>query len=71
MPARAALIDPGRFPLQGFLPFAILIGIGYYILLFRSRFGFELRVSGMNPAAASSSRPIRRYVFAMFVTARS
>jgi simple sugar transport system permease protein len=48
-------IEPGRFPLQGFLPFAILIGIGYYILLFRSRFGFELRVSGMNPAAASSA----------------
>ena len=48
-------IDPGRFPLQGFLPFAILIGIGYYILLFRSRFGFELRVSGMNAAAASSA----------------
>jgi simple sugar transport system permease protein len=48
-------IDPGRFPLEGFLPFAILIGIGYYVLLFRSRFGYELRVSGMNPAAASSA----------------
>jgi len=48
-------IDPGRFPLEGFLPFAIMIGIGYYVLLFRSRFGYELRVSGMNPAAASSA----------------
>jgi ABC-type uncharacterized transport system permease subunit len=41
--------------LQGFLPFAIVIGIGYYVLLFRSRFGYELRVSGTNPAAASSA----------------
>jgi simple sugar transport system permease protein len=48
-------IDTGPLPAPGFLPFAILIGIGYYILLFRSRFGFELRVSGMNPAAASSA----------------
>ena len=38
--------------LHGFLPFAILVGVGYYVLLYRSRFGFELRVSGHEPAAA-------------------
>jgi simple sugar transport system permease protein len=48
-------LDSGNEVLNGFLPLAIVIGIGYYILLFRSRFGYELRVSGMNPAAASSA----------------
>jgi simple sugar transport system permease protein len=42
-------------PLRGFLPFAILIGIGYWLLLNRSRFGFNLRVSGANPAAARTA----------------
>jgi simple sugar transport system permease protein len=41
--------------LQGFLPFAILIGIGYYVLVWRTRFGFELRTTGRNPAAAQAS----------------
>ena len=37
--------------LHGFLPFAIILGIGYYLLLNRSRFGFDLRLS------AGSTRP--------------
>lgn len=41
--------------LYGFLPFAIAVGVGYYILLFRSRFGYELRISGTNAAAARSA----------------
>lgn len=41
--------------LHGFLPFAVLIGVGYHVLLNRSRFGFDLRVSGSNPAAARSA----------------
>jgi simple sugar transport system permease protein len=41
--------------LQGYIVIAILVGIGYYVLLFRSRFGFELRVTGQNPAAAKAS----------------
>jgi simple sugar transport system permease protein len=41
--------------LYGFLPFAILVGVGYYILLFRSRFGYDLRVSGTNAAAARTA----------------
>lgn len=44
-----------RTPLQGYVVIAILVGIGYYVLLFRSRFGFDLRVSGANAAAARSS----------------
>jgi simple sugar transport system permease protein len=41
--------------LLGFLPFAIAIGIGYHLLLNRSRFGYELRLSGTNPAAARAA----------------
>ena len=41
--------------LYGFLPFAILLGVAYYILLNRSRFGYELRLSGLNPSAARSA----------------
>ena len=36
----------------GFLPIAILVGVGYHIVLNRSRFGFDLRVSGQSPTAA-------------------
>jgi general nucleoside transport system permease protein len=46
---------PGGVSLNGFLPFAILIGVGYWLLLNRSRFGFNLRVSGANPAAARTA----------------
>jgi simple sugar transport system permease protein len=41
--------------LQGFLVIAIMVGIAYYILLFRSRYGVELRASGINPEAARSA----------------
>jgi len=41
--------------LQGFLVVAIIVGILYYIVLFRSRYGFDLRTSGANPEAARSS----------------
>jgi general nucleoside transport system permease protein len=45
----------GGVQLLGFLPFAIAIGVGYYLLLNRSRFGYELRLSGINPAAARAA----------------
>jgi ABC-type uncharacterized transport system permease subunit len=38
--------------LQGFLPFAIVIGVLFYVVIWRTRFGFELRTTGFNPAAA-------------------
>jgi general nucleoside transport system permease protein len=46
---------PNSVQFQGFVVLAILVGVGYYILLFRSRFGFELRATGLNPQAARSS----------------
>ncbi len=48
-------IDFGNADLLGFLPFAIAIGIGYHLLLNRSRFGYELRLSGANPEAARAA----------------
>jgi ABC-type uncharacterized transport system permease subunit len=46
---------PGNVVLQGFLPIAILVGVAYHIVLNRSRFGFDLRVSGQSPTAAKAS----------------
>ncbi len=46
---------PGNTVLQGFLPFAIVVGVAYHVLLNRSRFGFDLRVSGENPSAAKAA----------------
>ncbi len=46
---------PRNAVLRGFLPFAIVIGILFYLVIYRTRFGFELRTSGLNPAAATSS----------------
>jgi general nucleoside transport system permease protein len=45
----------GNAKLLGFLPFAIALGIAYHLLLNRSRFGYELRVSGANPSAARTA----------------
>lgn len=39
----------------GFLILAVLVGIGYWFLIERTRFGFDLRASGMNPSAAVAS----------------
>jgi ABC-type uncharacterized transport system permease subunit len=48
-------INLGNARLLGFLPIAIGIGVGYHLLLNRSRFGFELRLSGLNPDAARAA----------------
>jgi simple sugar transport system permease protein len=48
------LANPPR-QLYGFLPIAILVGIAMAVLLNRTRFGFDLKASGMSPSAASAS----------------
>jgi simple sugar transport system permease protein len=48
------LANPPR-QLFGFLPIAIVVGIGIAILLNRTRFGFDLKASGLSPSAASAS----------------
>jgi general nucleoside transport system permease protein len=41
--------------LQSYVVLAILVGMGFYLLVYRTRFGFDLRASGGNPSAARSS----------------
>ena len=41
--------------LNGFLVGAIILGVGYYVLVWRTRFGFDLRATGANPAAARAA----------------
>jgi simple sugar transport system permease protein len=46
---------PAGTLLQGFLVIAVLVGIFFYVLIYRTRFGFELLTTGANPAAALSA----------------
>ncbi len=48
------LSNPPR-QLYGFLLVAVLVGIVMSVLLKRTRFGFDLRASGLSPSAASAS----------------
>ena len=41
--------------LAGFLIVAALLGAAFYLLVWRTRFGFDLRASGVNPGAARAS----------------
>jgi ABC-type uncharacterized transport system permease subunit len=56
--------------LYGFLPFAIALGIAYYVLLNRSLFGYELKLSGLNADAAVSAgvNPKRMVLITMFLS---
>jgi len=56
--------------LYGFLPIAIALGIGYYVLLNRSRFGYDLRLSGLNAEAARSAgvNPNRMVLITLFLS---
>ncbi len=44
--------EPRGIPLHGFAVFAVVVGVAYYLLVWRMRFGYELRASGLNPGAA-------------------
>ena len=48
------LATPQR-ELYGFLPVAIVLGVLISVLLNRTRFGFDLKASGMSPSAARAS----------------
>lgn len=71
-PLMSALgIQPPPGPtMQGFLLVAIVIGIVYYLMVWRSRYGFELRASGINPDAARMSGvdPDRMVVQTMLIS---
>jgi simple sugar transport system permease protein len=57
-------------PVSGMLVIAVLVGIGYHVLLNRTRFGFDLRSSGMNPFAARAGgvSPKRMIIVAMILS---
>ncbi len=42
-------------PLSGFLVVALIVGVLYYLLVWRTRFGYNLRATGLNPEAARVS----------------
>lgn len=61
---------PGGTRLQGYLVIAAVLGIAFYILVWRTRFGFELRSSGVNPFAARASgvSPGRMVIITMLLS---
>ncbi len=56
--------------LTGVLLIAVVVGIGYHVLVNRTRFGFDLRASGINPFAAQVGGvpPRRMVVLAMVLS---
>jgi len=46
---------PSGSDLHSFVLFAILLGVGYYVLIWRTRLGYDLRAFGANPGAAEAS----------------
>jgi len=60
----------GSRSLTGVLVAAIIVGVGYHVVVNRSRFGFDLRASGMNPFAARAGGvpPKRMIMIAMLAS---
>ncbi len=46
---------PSQTMLEGFLVIAIITGVVFFLLVYKTRFGFDLRMSGANPRAALAS----------------
>lgn len=61
---------PSGSNLQGFLIVAALVGAGYYLLVWRTRFGYDLRTTGANAPAAQASGvdPKRMVVYTMLLS---
>jgi ABC-type uncharacterized transport system permease subunit len=48
------IVPPSGAQLRGFLVVAVLLGVAFHLVVNRTRFGFELRASGINPFAAQA-----------------
>jgi general nucleoside transport system permease protein len=61
---------PQGYSLSGFLVICVVAGLAYYLLIWRTRFGFDLRTTGWNIRAAASSgvRPASMVVRAMLIS---
>jgi simple sugar transport system permease protein len=64
------IIPDAQSKVNGFIVVAVLVGIGYWFLLGRTRFGFDLKASGMNPwsAVASGVNARRMVLYAMLLS---
>ncbi|MGI9641531.1 MAG: ABC transporter permease [Acidimicrobiia bacterium] len=62
--------EPRGTVMQGFLLIAILVGIGYFVLVNKTRFGFDLRASGKNPGSARMSgvNPKKMILYTMLIS---
>ena len=62
--------EPRGTELQGFLIVAIIVGILYRTMVWKTRFGYDLRASGMNPTAARMSgvNPKRMVLYTMLLS---
>jgi len=60
----------GGEDLRSFLVIAIAVGIAVYVLIWRARFGYDLRATGINPEAARASGvdPNRMIVRTMLIS---
>ena len=70
-PLRAVGIHPPQgYVLSGYLIICLVAGIAYYLLIWRTRFGFDLRATGWNLHAAASSgvRPRSMVIRAMLIS---
>jgi simple sugar transport system permease protein len=68
---RAIGIHPPRgYSLSSFLVICVFVGIIYYLLVWRTRFGFDLRATGWNfhAAAASGIRPRAMIIRTMLIS---
>jgi ABC-type uncharacterized transport system permease subunit len=52
---RALGFEPAGDGLFGFIIISALVGVLFYVLVWRTRFGYDLRASGVNPDAARAS----------------
>ena len=55
LPTSAWMPDIVDDKLKGFIVVVLLVVVAYYVIVFRSRFGFRLRASGLNPGAARTA----------------
>ena len=49
------LVENNLHNITGFIFIAAVLGVVYYLVIWKSRFGFELRASGANPTAARTA----------------
>jgi ABC-type uncharacterized transport system permease subunit len=62
------LVPGSQHEVYGFIVVAVLVGVGYAVLVNRTRFGFDLRAAGANPSAAvASGVSVRRMVVTSMV----